>query len=62
MQWDTIIALAQRCGVKHETARKWRTRGHVPGNWHLVLLQAAEDEGVKLAPSDLLNGRQRETA
>lgn len=38
--WDKIENLATKLKVKNGTFRVWKSRGYVPGNWHLKLLEA----------------------
>lgn len=40
--WEAIEAAARELGVSEEAIRKWKTRGSVPGKWHLAIIAKSE--------------------
>jgi bifunctional DNA-binding transcriptional regulator/antitoxin component of YhaV-PrlF toxin-antitoxin module len=52
-----IDRIAASLGVRGETRRKWRTRGKVPGRWHLPILQKASAQALDLDPKALFDFR-----
>jgi bifunctional DNA-binding transcriptional regulator/antitoxin component of YhaV-PrlF toxin-antitoxin module len=52
-----IDRIAANLGVRDETRRKWRTRGKVPGRWHLPILQKASAQSLDLDPKALFDFR-----
>ncbi len=52
--WNRIDPLATELGVKADARRKWRERGKIPGDWHLLLLKMAVKYGVPLTYNELL--------
>jgi antitoxin component of MazEF toxin-antitoxin module len=56
--WGVIDRIAASLGVRSETRRKWRTRGKVPGRWHLPILQKAKAQALDLDPDALSDFRR----
>ncbi|WP_375594608.1 carph-isopro domain-containing protein [Algihabitans albus] len=49
-------ALADELGLGTTKAvEQWIRRGHIPGKWHLTLLEMARDRGVSLTAEELLS-------
>jgi antitoxin component of MazEF toxin-antitoxin module len=57
--WGLIDRIAASLGVRSDTRRKWRTRGKVPGRWHLPILQKAKAEALELDPEALRDFRPK---
>lgn len=55
-KWETVKAVALRCGVRPDTIRKWKEPGRgIPARLHIKLIR---ESGGRLCMADFVDGRQ----
>lgn len=50
-KWNVVWSVGRKIGVKDMAMYQWKARGHIPGAWHIKLINAS---GGKLAMKDFV--------
>src|SRR4051794_35422929 len=48
------LSLAERLSKRQSTVQHWAKTGYIPPKWHTLIVAAAREVGVELAPADFV--------